>query len=170
MKTNSMNFFCARRPIIFFIVLSFLSVPLACAMKGYRIDISASGPGELLILLRKQLDQQGFELNPNPDGLNSEKGGRIERYQKDFHNIQRSFFDRNADYSVHVDVIYRNIQSNDNPQCEVEVFIYNVYVGNDPKMKPTLVKAADSIESLLRSGIPGILIHRSERLTGIPLI
>jgi len=89
----------------------------------------------------------------------------VERYKKDPPGIERSFFNRNADYWVRVD-----IRQNQLREGSIEVEIYNAYVGASPEVKPLLTKTADTIEVAIKKVAPNIKILRSEGLTGIPFI
>lgn len=149
-------------------MVSFIALFSGCTLRGYQIDLSASGPNELFLSLKNVLIEKGFETNQNPERVYNEKGGIVERYQKDFGNMSRTFFDRKTDYSV--DIFHRGCKENYNSKCEIDVFIYNVYIGNDPKRKPVLIREADYIEDFLLKSVPDARISRSEHLTGIPLI
>jgi hypothetical protein len=149
------------------ILVSFLAVLFlyGCMLKGYQVDLRVENADHALGPVKALLAKEGYALTESSPIQRTQERETLERYRKEFLGIEKPFFELNADYSVHVDVTYsaRNV-------TDIEVHIYNVYRGNDPKVKPALLEAAGQIEKIVQEVVPGARIIRSEGLTGIPLI
>jgi len=150
-----------------FLLVFFLSALLlyGCMLKGYQIGLKVENGDRTLGPVKALLVSEGYALTETSSVQRSQKQEILERYRKEPPGIEKPFFERKADYSVHVDIIY---SARDVP--DIEVHIYNVYVGNDPKIKAALLQIAGLIEKIVQEVAPEIKIIRSEGLTGIPFI
>lgn len=79
-------------------------------MKGYLVQLYIDNAVPAVVSVKALLEREGFALVGNFTAketiYQTQVYKLVERYRKEPPGIKRSFFERNADYFVHVDIIY----------------------------------------------------------------
>lgn len=148
------------------LILILLSVIVfwGCMMKGYQVDLKIRNARRAIDPIKVLLTGEGFVRVETSSLHQSQKQETLERYRKEPQGSEKHSSGKKPDYSV-VDIIYTVGDITD-----IEVHIYNINVGNNPKVKPTLLGTANRIEKMIRDTIPEVKIIRSEGLAGVPFI
>lgn len=131
----------------------------ACTPPGYGVILKTDLQDQAIIQIKQALLGKGFDEVEVP-----RSHGLIDRYKKRLEGVKRTFSNRNTEYWIVIDVWQKL------PDANIEVEIYNVYVGNNPEVRPILNEAANSIESALKKVIPNISIQRTENVIAVPII
>ena len=146
--------------LLFLILLLLVS---GCTPTGYHIGLNISGIGHP-VPIKALLTAKGYSLIETKSIQRGRGSGLVERYSRDLFENPGTFYERNADRSLHVDVFYpENLGS-------MEVYIYNLYFGNDEKLKPQLLEAAKQMETFIRETVPEAKVIRTEYPVSTPLI
>lgn len=143
----------------YYTLILFTILCSACVSPGYSVKLKTDNTDQAITQIRQVLLSNGFEKENSPV-----TGEIVDRYRKKLLNVKRIFSNRNAEYWIQVDIRQKQQDGN------IEVEIYNVYVGNSPEVRPVLNETADSIENALKKAVPNISIRRTGNVIAVPII
>ena len=96
-------------------------------MKGYQVDLKISDAEKIIDPVKALLVREGYICVENSSLHPSQRPKSLEKYQKEPPGIEKFFFERRADYSVYVDLIYFAEDSVDS-EIYINVFMSKISV------------------------------------------
>jgi hypothetical protein len=141
------------------IIIGLFLLLSSCTMKGYQIDLNTMNQNNIPSTVKDILNKEGYSYQEAKIIQRHGSSEWLERFMK------KPFSGKNESYFIYVDLIYQETEN-----TPIEVWLYNVYRGNSPELKPLLTETADKIEREIKNKVPGIKIIRKEGLTGLPFI